>query len=302
TKGFTSPQNEIERMSDEAIETISSLVGPMKFRKALGIGIGSQLAKEGLKISGTSEGVQEAGKLGTMFLLTMFNPKGASKYAASQYQRADQLSRGASVNAQHFQGNLENLVRDLEKGVQTTSKNSVVKPAKELIDKIKGGKILVRDLTAAKKDVNSLIGEPETLKGAKKLLRVLGKEIDQAIKPYEKINPDFAKVYRPANEIFGAVAEGNKAYNFIRNSLGKKSVIGASLAEVALGHPEMVIPTIAGATAVVGSAKTIDFFTRLKKSPELRKYYQKALIAAAKEDAPALRNYADKIEIIMSED
>jgi hypothetical protein len=299
TKGLTSPKNETERAIDEYVETAASFLGPMKFRKALGVALGGTLAKEGIKISGMGEGPQEAGKLGTMFLATMYNPGGALKYSASQFEKANQLAKGASINVSGFEKNLNTLIADLEKGVTTTEKTSVLKPARELVDKIKNGKLAVQELTAAKRDINKLMGEPETLKGAKKLLKILGKEVDNAIKPYERLNSAFSKAYRPANEIHGAVMQGQKASNFVRKILGSKSVLGAVAGEAILGHPEFILPTLAGAGATLGTAKTADFFMRLAKSPELQKYYARALTAAAKEDVGALRKYENAIENIL---
>lgn len=302
TKGFTSAQGPTEKAIDEFAETVTGLLGPMKFRKALGIGLGSTAAKKGLETLGIGEGGQEAGKLGTMFLLSTINPKGALKYSNSQYEKANQLARGASIKSSGLENSLKSLSQALEEGLTTQKKTSVKNPARELLGKINNGKIKVSELTAAKRDINDLIGEPQTLKGARKLLGSLGKMVDNAIKPYEKINPEFSKVYRPANEIYGAIQQGNKASNFMKSVLGTKSILGATLAEAALGHPEYIIPTAAGATAALGSARTVDFFTRLGKSKELRKFYGKALTAAAKEDAPALRLYADKIEQLMQTD
>jgi hypothetical protein len=303
TKGFTTPQNKLEETGDEFAETIASLLGPMKFRKALGVGVAASLAKEGLKVAGTSEGTQEVGKLGTMFLSSMYNPGGAMKYANNLYNRADALSRGASVQSHVSQGHLVNLLNDLKKGVTTTEKNSVIKPIEDLLKKYKqGGKILVHDLTAAKRDIHAIMKDPETLKGSKKLLKSVGHEIDEAIKPYERINPSFSKVYRPANEIFGAVAEGNKAANLIHKVAGHKSILGAVVAEMAIGHPEYLMPTLATYGGTLATAKTFDFFSRLKKSPELRKYYGKAIEAAIKEDGLSLRKYSNKIDEIMREE
>jgi hypothetical protein len=296
TGGFTKAQNETERYADEIAETAASLLGPMKFRRALGIGLASTSAKEGVKLLGLGETSQEATKLGTMLMLTALNPGGAMKYASSQFDKANALSRGASIQATNMRGHLENLLKDLQKGVTTPSKNAVIRPIEDILDKAKKNKILVHDLTAAKRDLNSLMKDPELLKREKKLLKGVAKEIDDAIKPYERINPAFSKAYRPANEIYGAVMQGTKAFDFIKKNLGGKSLLGAALGEVALGHPEYIIPTMASAGAAAGVAKTGDFFTRIAKSPELQKYYIKALSAAAKEDLPSLRIYADKIE------
>jgi len=296
SKGFTEPKSEEERKIDEYTETVASLFGPMKFRKALGVALTGSLAKEGLELIGTKKNTQELGKLGTIFLSTLYNPKGSLKYSDKQYEIANALSKGASIDAHHFQGHLINMLNDLKKGVSTPGKDAVIKPTQQLIDKVKGGKILVQDLTSAKRDISSLIGDFKTVKGERKLLKKLGKEVDLAIKPYERINPPFSKAYRPANEIHGAVKEGNKASNFIKRTLGTKSVLGAIAGEAILGHPELILPTVGTATGVMGTAKIIDFVTRLKKSPKLREYYIKAMIAAAKEDVGALKYYDNKLK------
>jgi hypothetical protein len=296
TGGLTKPQGDIEKAGDEFVQTAVSLLGPGKFRKALGVAAGAQLAKEGLKVGGLGEGSQEAGKIGTMLFLSMLNPGGALKYASNQYDKANQLSKGASITAKSLEKNLQSFTKDLKQGVTTSSKNAVLKPAEELLSKINNGKIGVQELTAAKRDLNTIMKDPALLKREKKLLKVLGREIDTAIKPFEKINPEFSKAYRPANEIYGAVAQGTKASDFISKTLGAKSFFGTLAAEGALGHPEYILPTVGITGASIAGARTLDFATRLSKSPELQKFYTKAMVAALAEDAPALRLYSDKIE------
>jgi hypothetical protein len=301
TKEFTSPKNKTEKSIDEFVETAASLFGPMKFRKVLGVALGSQVVKEGLKELGVGESSQEAGKLGTMFVLSSINPKGAMKYASSQYKLADNLAKGASISAPEFEKNLLGLQESLKKGITTPAKNIVLKPTEELIGKIKNGKIPVQDLTAAKRDINTLMGDPSLLKRERNLLKGLGSYVDKAIKPFEKINPEFSKAYRPANEIYGAITQGNKASNFISKAVGPKSVLGAIAGEVILGHPEFIAGTLATAGVVTLSAKAVDFFTRLSKSPELQKYYAKAMTAALSENTGSLRTYSDKIDKFLEE-
>lgn len=301
TKEFTSPKNKTEQSIDQFVETATGLFGPMKFRKVLGVSLGSQAAKEGLNYLGAGEGAQEAGKLGTMFLLSTINPKGAMNYASNQYKLADNLAKGASIATPEFEKNLLSLQESLKKGITTPAKNIVLKPTEELIGKIKNGKIPVQDLTAAKRDINTLMGDPALLKREKNLLKGLGSYVDKAIKPFEKINPEFSKAYRPANEIYGAISQGNKASNFISKAVGPKSVLGTIAGEVILGHPEFIPGTLATAGAVTLSAKAIDFFTRLSKSPELQKYYSKAMTAALMENTGALRTYSDKIDKFLKE-
>ena len=294
--GFTSPQNEFEKFGDEAAETLASLIGPMKFRKALGVAAGASLAKQGVKTLGLGEGAQEAAKLGTMLMISATNPRGAMKYASEQYNKANQLAKGASIHVGKFTTNMESMLKDLSKGIPTAPKNVVIKTIEDTLSKVKNNKMLVEDLTASKRDINTIMKDPALLTREKKLLKGIAKEVDQAIVPYEKTNPAFAKAYRPANEIYGAVMQGTKAYDFIRKNLGGKSILGAVLGEVALGHPEMIAPTLGTLGAAATAAKAGDFFVRIAKSPELQKYYTKAIAAAAAEDLPALRVYADKIE------
>lgn len=297
TKGLTSPQNEYEKLGDEYVETLASLLGPMKFRKALGVALGGTAAKKGSEILGLGEGLQEASKLGTMFMMTMINPRAAMKYASSQYEKANSLSKGAFVNAEPFKEKVQELVGELKKGVTTPAKNAVMKPAEELIAKVQpNGEILVHDLTAAKRDLNTLMKDPALLQRERKLLKTLGRDVDIAIKPYEKINPEFSKAYRPANEIYGAVMQGTKAKDFVNKILGPKSVFAASIGEALLGHPELILPTLGTTGIAHGIARSADFMQRIMKSPELRKFYLKAAKAAATENAPAFRLYNSKLE------
>lgn len=296
SSGYTEPQGDIEKASDEFVKTATSLLGPMKFRRALGVAAGSQLAKEGIGIAGFDENAQEAGKLGTMFMLSTINPKGALNYSAKKFKEAEALAKGASINASGLEKSLTTNLESLSKGISTPGKNSIIKSSQDLLNKISKGKIAIDDLMAAKRDINDLMGDPALLVGTKKLLKGLGRQVDQAIVPYEKVNPKFSKAFRPANEIYGAVMQGNRASNFIKKTLGAKSVMSSILTEAALGAPEAILPTAGGVAAIHGAAKFVDFANRLRRSPELRKYYQKALVAAAAEDTASLRLYADKID------
>jgi hypothetical protein len=299
TKGYTSPKDEKEKIADEYTSTVANLLGPMKFRKALGVAALGTAAKKGTEILGLGQGAQEASKLGTMIVSTMINPKGASKFAASQYEKANNLAKGASINASTLEKSLSGLNENLMKGISTNPKNMVLKASEDVLSKVKNGKIGVDELTAAKRDINTLMGDPALLKREKILLKSVGKFVDQTISQYEKVNPEFKKAYRPANEIYGAIAEGNKASKFIQKTIGPKSVLGAIVGETVLGHPEAIIPTVGIVGLSHGGAATVDFLTRLGKSKELRKYYRNALSSALKEDSRALIKYENLMQKAM---
>jgi len=302
SSGLTKAQSETEKTVDEAIESFAALVGPMKFRKALGVAAGSQLAKEGVKLSGLSETPQESAKLGTMVLLSAINPGGALKYASMNYDKARSLSKGASINVKNMSDNLLNLRKSLEEGVETSAKNAVMKPINDLLAKVDKNKLPIHELMSAKRDLSTIMKDPALLSRERKLLKVVGKEISSAIKPYEKINPSFGKSYRGADEIYSAVMEGTKAQDFAKKWLGAKSILGTALAETAGGYHEALAPTLASVGLAHGAARGVDFVTRLSKSNELKKYYAKGLAAAVMEDLPAMRKYEEKLNDIMEKE
>ena len=86
-----------------------------------------------------------------------------------------------------------------------------------------------------------------------------------------------------------------------KKTLGSKSLLGSIIGETALGHPEYIPATIATFGGAHTGAKGIDFLTRIYKSSELKKYYAKALSAAALHDAGALRLYENKLEEILNQ-
>lgn len=299
SKGYLKPQGKVEETLDEATETVTSLLGPMKFRKALGVGLGASAIKEGIGALGFGKGTQEAGKLGSMFILSAINPGGAAKYANSLYDKADKLlPAGAKVDAKTLKSELASLHNDLSKGVTTPPKNALLKPIEELFDKIKGNEIPVEELVAAKRDINTLIRDPALLKREKKLFNKIAKDVNDAINKYGPQNPEFLKTYQSANQAFGGIAQSQKAADYIRKKLPIKPEHSAYLTifgEAALGHPELIIPTI-GATALgMGALKTQQLLQRVMTNPTLRRYYANVVREALNENSVAAARNFEKL-------
>lgn len=211
-------------------------------------------------------------------------------YAEGLYKDAEALlPEGAAVNAKKLEGSLESLVTSLEKGVETTDKKQVIKPAKELLAKINNGTINVDELASAKRDINRLRGDPETVKGAKKLLSNIGKSVDNALDVYEPHNPKYIKKLRDANQAWGTVAESKKVSNLIKSKAQTLKLgygIG-SLFEVMAHGPQNPLIGAAAAGAAYGGLKGGELLYRVMKSPVLRVHYADVIRHAMNENGPA---------------
>ncbi len=301
TNDYTKPKTENEKRSDEVFQDLTMLMLPVKgklpnFAKSLGISVASQLSKEGVKMFGGGETAQELGKAATIFLGGLIRPKNAMDYAEGLYKKAESLlPEGAHVNANNLEKNLNSLVKTLEKGVETTDKRQVVKPSKELLSKIKDGKINVDELTSAKRDINKLRGDPETVKGAKKFLSSIGKSVDQAIDAYSPKNPNFVKEFKNANEAWGTIAQSKKVSNYIKN-LSKTVKLGSGIGAVFEVNNIGVLPSALAAGAAYGSLKGSELLYRILKSPVLRTHYLDVVKSSIKENGPATIRSLKKLD------
>lgn len=277
--------------------------------KALGIAVTSNLAKEGVKMAGFGEKTQAATKMGSMFLLSAFNPKGANKFVSDLYKKAEAvLPEGASIQASNLQKNLLNLENDLSRGIKTvSSKKPVLDDLNQIKANIKEGDVAVRDITEAKRNLNesrtAKIFDPE-FKGTRKVRKDLKKNygrlskvLDDSIIEYGKQNPEYAKFYQDAQLGWGGIEQSKKASNFISRNIKAykfKSSLGSLLGAV----PTYFFPA---QTAIVGGVgysglKSYELMHRIIKTPVLKKYYMNVLKDAAKESLPSMMNNLKKLD------
>ena len=298
TGGYTAPKDEPEKMADEFASTVSSLLGPMKFRKALGIAALGTAARKGTEVLGLGETSQEAAKLGTMLVSSMINPKGVKQLYTNLYNEAENLvPQGTSVPSKKMEENLYKLRDKLSAGIEAPSEKAVIDDIDRVLAKVKDGRVQVNEMMATNRSINEKMGDPELLKRGKNLYPQLKKEINNVINSYDK--PDFLKAWNGANESFGALHESQKISRFIQKNIGNKPVAGtiiAGLAETAGGHPEFVLPTIGASIVGAGAVKGIELMKRIISSPILRKYYGEVILNASKENSRAMISSYEKLE------
>lgn len=298
SKGYTKPKNNYEELTDEYAETVSSLLGPMKFRKALGISALGTAAKKGAELLGAEKGTQDASKLGTMLVASMVNPKGVKQFYTNLYKQAEKLApEGTFVSGKHLQEKLLSLKKDLEKGTLDRFETKVLEQTNRVLEKIKDGKVDVNHMIASQRSINGVAGDPEFFRRGEHLFPRLQNAVKDTIKTYK--NPEFLKKWNNANEAFSGLHESQKMTRFIEKELGNKPIkhaIIAAIAETAGGYPEAIIPTIGGAAAALGTVKGIELTKRILSNKTLRKYYGDVLLSAAKQNSGALLKSAEKLD------
>lgn len=305
-EGFLEPQSEAEKFSDEIISDLTALAIPIKgkipFLRTLGTAIGSNLIGKGAEMLGAGERTKTAAKLGSMFLLTAVNPKGAEKYANDLYAEAKKLvPKNATVPAKSLQKQIGALREQLKKGGTAPYKAPALTKLNEIQSKIKYGQIPVDELTEFKIDINKarsgLYGDVNLDKGgraiAKRNLDSTAKIVDNALRDYGEINPAWAHKYRPANDAYGAIAQSKKVSSAISRFISKHPA--SSIAT--LGAELFLAPkTVPAALAGFGALKSGELIARVIKSPELRKYYSNIVAAALKDDSIAIARNLEKIQ------
>jgi len=307
------PKNEWERKADDLVGDFTALALPipgskLKFLKPAILALGGMAASEGIGSIGGTEKQKQYGKIGTILLGSMINPKGADNLAKDLYSKAREARpTDAKVSALKLSDKIEDLEKQLVKGdPKATSKRKSLDLLKEVKSKIKNNEIDVDELEQFKRDINEarsgLYDEFKSdkvgRKSAKRNLDTVSKFIDGSLYEYGKNNPEWEAFYRPANEVHGAIANSKRARNWIGKNMRS---IGFPALAGELGLYHFVSPGAAGAgLAAVGAGTSLigasEIMSRVIKSPTLRKYYTNTIAGALKEDAVVVHENLQKID------
>ena len=312
SKGYLAPQSKGEEISDEFASDFASLAIPVKGKvpflksigKALGVSAFATGAAETAEALGAEEGGKGATKMGAMFLGSVFNPKGASKYVSDLYSEAKNLlPEGARAPAKNLSKELSSLSKELSKGGSAASKTKAIQKIGEINGKISKGTVPVDELTEFKKSINEarsglyeeFKSDKAGRKAAKRNLDAVSKTIDSSLNEYGAMHPEWNKVYQDANQGYAAIAQSKKVSTNIARTIKQNPHIasGTLIADLFL------VPKIATAAGVAGgisAVKSVELMSRIAKSPVLRKYYSQAINAAIKEDSAALARNLGKLD------
>ena len=187
--------------------------------------MGSNIAGDVVGRTTGSENAKFATKLGTAFLGSLINPKGADKFVSGLFNKAkESRPSDARVIDRSAIPALETLEIELTKGGSESWKNKMFTKIKELRDRFKDGSIEVDELERFKPSINNLIEElyaegshsKPGIKSARRFANKLASIVDGSLTKYGKRNREWEKYYRPANEAYGAIAESRKLRSVIK--------------------------------------------------------------------------------------
>jgi len=299
------PRLPTSQWTNSLIKDVSSLLGGgSKLSTALLGGLGGAVAESGAKELGLSPGKQAGAKIGGLVLGSLLRPGSVKAKRDLLYKEADALlPRGAMTSSQNLMNELSSLRADLVKGggSKVPANKKIIDFIDELQKSNQGALIPVDELLAAKRNLNAIAKDPESLKGAEKLIGKVQSEVNTAIENYGKqSNKKFLKKFREADLLHASMNQRNRAADFISRHLNYKGLPPASM--VLLSYLTMG-PKIASGLAGAGiGAAGLRQGAKLLKNPAIRKHYMQTIVAATKEDAAALKNALDDLNGAVEEE
>lgn len=273
------PQSETEKIVDDIVSDASVLALPIKgkipFAKAIGTAVAANVSKKIAKESGIGEKGQDLTKLGTFFLSGLTGKGNVKKFWTEQYKLADEaIPKNAKVQVFGLDRSLNNIERELSKGISTPSKSFVIKPLEEIQKKIATGEVKVSDLIQMKRDVNELrsklyseVPGKQNVKYAQGKINDIAGVLDKEIEKYGKQNPQFLKHYKAGDEAYGGFHQSKKVARWIGKMANRFGKGGLLMLEGLF--PKLIPASIATGTGL----KAGEFFTRLTRNPTIRKFY-----------------------------
>jgi len=238
-----------------------------------------------------------------MILLDAVNPGGAKRHLSKLYGEAEEaIKGGAKVAVPQLSKSLKTLKKDLKAGLEAGSEVAVLNKVQKLQDKIKKGKIDVKELWASKRSINEEMAKAiydapnKTSKArARNLFKKVNKDLNSELAKYGEKNPAFGKAFKSAEEGFATHAQSQAIGNFI-----KKNTRYTPLSP--LLYPiihSMQVPGAAGSAGIAGGLglyKGGQLAYRMAKSPTLRRYYADLMKSAAAQDAAAVNRNLKKLD------
>jgi hypothetical protein len=257
---------------------------------------------------GGTEKEKTYAKLGTILVGSLINPGSADKLKNQLYSQArEKIPSGATISSTSLENSINQIENALKRGGIAGSDKEALQKIADIRGEMQGAQIPVESLERLKVKINEskagiykqLEGNKPGIKSAKRNLDMVGKTVDDALRLYGKQNPEWEALYRPANEVHGAIEQSKRVRRVIERS-AKKYGHHAVLPLLGIGHVAGAGATLTGlaASAGVGAAAVGggEIIARMAKSPTIRKHYMNLITSAIKEDAVAIEENLKKLE------
>jgi hypothetical protein len=308
-EGYLEPRGSVEEFADTALSDLVSLAIPMKGKLPLaatlkkagvisGAGNLAALAAQGL---GAGEGTQSGVKLGTMLVASMGGQKQLVQHMNKLYQTAEEsIPKNASISSSKLQPELKKLSSILDKGEMTESKQFLRDRLVSIEDKINKGTqtIPLAETWELKKNVNEWLGDPKLSKQSERYAMQLNHHLNETLQEAATKHPEFVKNLREADSIYKGLHQQTKIANFLQKHVNADKLLSPLTGVAFYLNP---IGALKGGIAAHGLKSVWLPAEAFARSPEIRKFYAKALGAAAKGNSALATRYVKKFDEAASE-
>ena len=297
------PKNQWEEKADELTTDFVNLAlptpgGKLKLLKQGLTALGGNVAGQLVEHLGGSKKSKDLTKLGVFLLGSLTNPRSAENLKTELYKQAEtRLPKDATISSTTLQNDLTLLENSLKEGGIPDSAKPALEKIADARNAMQGEQISITALDNLKKNINEvrtglykqMEGNKPGIKRAKRNLDSVSKAVNNTLRLYGKVNPEWDAFYKPANEVHGAIEESKRAREFLQRLIKKHAAhtllpaLGiAPFAPHAAGGALAGVATTAAATT--GGVMTGEIIARIMKSPTLRKHYMKLINAGLKEN------------------
>lgn len=270
-------------------------LGKVSLGRTLGTVIGSNLSAEGLKQLDFGEGAQTAGKIGTMFLMGLMSQESARNYSKRLLSEAEEaIPSGASVNARGLIRRNNEIIRELDLGIETAGKAQIEKIARQINEKTVNGTLSLKEGFQINRDLNELIfdiaGGPEELARARRLLLPLKSNLHETINAAKDDFPEVIGLWQDGNRAYAGVSASNKVSDFISRQ-------GKDYRKLDQNTKALLGATGAGASLTGSAVAAIaEIIHQVSSDPVLSKFYAKTLSAALNENQAGFIKQANNLD------
>jgi len=337
TGGYTTPRSKGEEFSDEAVKTFTGLMTGGGIRtgfnaatrlpqwaqpllnvsRKIGSSILSESAKEGIKLYGGSENLQELGKLTTLLMTGLTFPRvtgetNPENYLRSLYQARDAtVPQGTMVSTAGIQHRLQNFINNtLRFGEMTPEKRQVLNALEGpdgIYTRSQTGVRSMQELFQSYRDINrnraNLYVNRDLDRAGMRQAREYWGEVanifNEGIEGYlGPISQEGLQLHRAANSGWAALNQGNHVSDFVLNQArGVPFKTGvATLFGGGIFNPAVAGGALAGAAAAGGTVASVDLAMRFLRNPTLRHYYTEVIQNAMRENGPATMHALKKLD------
>lgn len=316
TKGELEPRSPIEEFADDVIEFTSPFLLPLKgvgsIDKAKKIGttflkgIGATAVGKSIQGLTGSEPAGTSAQIGSYLIMSLFNPRGMSKFLGNIYKDARKsIPKDALVSTNSYINKLENIENEIKSSLSPSESQKKILSKIEEIKKSTASEVNPNVILDTKQSINEDLVRlmKDADKGERKRLAAYMKRIsgitNDTLKEYGETNPKFWELQSAADEAFATKAQSEWIARGIEKALGGKQYPHLEKVFPFLIHGAgKIVPALGG---VAGASTTPAYFLsrfayRYAKSSTLRKYYNQLMLGGFNGNKKEILEAAENVE------